>query len=199
LTQTATALHNRQEDCPNADPAAHAALKQVLKVMEKQIAALEKAAEAIIHAHASWENDRGLLMSVPGIGPITSLAALAEAGDLRRFRRGRQLVAFLGTSPKRKQSGTSVNGKTRMCRIGGKFLRPALYMAAVALTGCQGPLSEFYRHLIAKGKPPRAAIGALMRKLLLVMRSVLIQNRPYEVPQAKQGRTNQASPMARPA
>jgi transposase len=199
LTQSATALKNRQEDCPNADPAAKVAMKQVLKVMEKQIAALEKAAAAIIRVHPDWENDRKLLMSVPGIGPITSLAALAEAGDLRRFRRGRQLVAFVGTSPKRKQSGTSVNGKTRMCRIGGKFLRPALYMAAVALCRLDGPLPDFYRHLVAKGKPPRAALGALMRKLLLVMRSVLIQNRPYEVPSAKRGQAHQKSPMARPA
>jgi transposase len=199
LTLMSTALRNRSQDCPNAADVAREAQEQVLAVMGSQIKALEEAATKIIAGHGSWAHDRKLLMSVPGVGPISSLGVLAEAGDLRRFRRGRQLAAFLGTSPKRKQSGTSVNGKTRMCRVGGKFVRPALYMAAMSLTDNQGPLGDFYRHLVAQGKPERAAMGALMRKLLLIMRSVLIQNAPYQ-PRPIPGNTEQrSSTMARPA
>jgi len=199
LTLMVTALRNRDEDCLHADSVARSAHRKVLATMESQIQALEKAATAIIKANPAWQKDRNLLMSVPGIGPITSLATLAEAGDLRRFRRGRQLTAFAGASPKRKQSGTSVNGKTRMCRIGGKFLRPALYMAAVAVTRTESPLSKFYRHLIDQGKPPRAAIGALMRKLLLIMRSVLIHDRMYEPHPVQRNLKDKSASVARPA
>lgn len=67
-----------------------------------------------------------------------------------------------------------------MCRIGGTHVRPVLYMAAVAITHRAGPMGDFYRRLVAAGKPRMVAIGALMRKLVMVMRSVLIRNKPFE-------------------
>jgi transposase len=105
---------------------------------------------------------------------------LGEAGDLRAFRRGRQLAAFLGLSPRRSESGTSLRGRTRMSRAGGRQARVVLFMAALSASRTATPLGDFYRGLVARGKARRSAIGALMRKLVLVMRAVLIQNAPYE-------------------
>ena len=79
-----------------------------------------------------------------------------------------------------------------MCKVGGMHIRPVLYMAAVAMVRRTGPLGDFYRGLVARGKPEKAALGALMRKVLLVMRAVLIQNRPY------QPRQGPAQPSTRP-
>jgi transposase len=63
-----------------------------------------------------------------GIAPTI----LAEIGDLRRFGRARQLTAYAGVSPRVVQSGTSVRGKTRMCKRGDKRVRQALYLSAMA-------------------------------------------------------------------
>jgi len=52
-------------------------------------------------------------------------------------------------------------------------------MAAVAASRTATPLGDFYRHLVEQGKPKKSALGALMRKLVLVMRAVLIQDKPY--------------------
>ena len=66
-----------------------------------------------------------------------------------------------------------------MCRIGGVHARTVLYMAAVSASWTATPLGDFYRHLVEQGKPKKSALGALMRKLVLVMRAVLIQDKPY--------------------
>jgi len=197
-----TSLRVRRKGCRNQAEVSERAQAVVIEALENQIQELDQAAKALMQNHASMAPDLELAMTVDGVGPVVATAILAEAGNLRRFQRGRQLTAFLGLSPKRNESGTSVKGKTRMCKVGGKYVRPPLYMAAVALTRRGGPLGDFYRRLVAAGKPKKAALGALMRKLVLVVRAVIIQGKPYrriypEMPES--GRNKSTDQMARPA
>lgn len=155
------------------------AQRKVLKVLQGQVDALDKAIEGQLHQVAELGHAVELLTTTPGVGKVTAATLLGEAGDLRAFRRGRQLTAFVGVSPRRYDSGSSVRGRTRMCRIGGAHARTVLYMAAVSASRTATPLGDFYRHLVEQGKPKKSALGALMRKLVLVMRAVLIQDKPY--------------------
>ena len=160
------------------------AQQKVLKVLQGQVEALDKAIERQLHQVNELGHAVALLTTIPGVGKVTAATMLGEAGDLRSFRRGRQLTAFVGVSPRRCDSGSSVRGRTRMCRIGGAHARTVLFMAAVAASRTATPLGDFYRHLVDQGKPKKSAIGALMRKLVLVMRAVLIQDKPYSPHQA---------------
>lgn len=155
------------------------AQQKVLKVLQGQVEALDKAIERQLRQVAELGHAVELLTTIPGVGKVTAATMLGEAGDLRSFRRGRQLAAFVGVSPRRYDSGSSVRGRTRMCRIGGAHARTVLYMAAVSASRTATPLGDFYRHLVEQGKPKKSALGALMRKLVLVMRAVLIQDKPY--------------------
>ena len=155
------------------------AQQKVLKVLQGQVEALDKAIERQLRQVAELGHAVELLTTIPGVGKVTAATMLGEAGDLRAFRRGRQLTAFVGVSPRRYDSGSSVRGRTRMCRIGGVHARTVLYMAAVAASRTATPLGDFYRHLVEQGKPKKSALGALMRKLVLVMRAVLIRDKPY--------------------
>lgn len=179
LVEIQSTLDVRAESCLFLDAEAEAAQRNVLDLVRAEVKVLEEAIRSLASQFPRLGADFQLLRSIPGVGLITAAAVLAEAGDLRRFRRGRQLTAFLGVSPKRYESGSSVRGRTRMSRMGGTHIRPVLYMAAVASTRLQGPMRDFYQRLVNAGKPPLVAIGALMRKMLLVMRAVLIQNKPY--------------------
>lgn len=183
LLEILSALKIRDGSCLNLAPLAEAAQTEVIKLLQAKIKALEEAVSDLARQCPRLEADLRLLQTIQGVGPITAMAILAEVGDLRRFRRGRQLAAFLGVSPKRYESGSSVRGRTRMSRMGGTRVRPVLYMAAVSITQRKGPMGDFYRRLVAAGKPEMVAIGALMRKLVLVMRAVLIRNKPFTVPE----------------
>ena len=85
------------------------------------------------------------------------------------FTRSRQLTAFAGMSPKRRDSGTSVHGKPRLCKQARTRVRAALYLAASAAVRFNPDMKAFYERLLTQGKVRRVALGAVMRKLLVLM------------------------------
>ncbi len=179
LKATITSYRNRLKSKTGSTPLTKHCQEELLTCLDRQIKALEKGIRDLSRKEPALGRDLQLLVSIQGVGLITAASVLGAAGDLRRFARRGELCAFLGISPRQFQSGTSVQGKTHLCLMGGKQVRAVLYMAALATCRSKGPLGDFYRRLVAAGKPPKSALGALMRKLLTVMRAVLIQGRPY--------------------
>ncbi len=159
--------------------------------IEKDIAVLEEQMRAQIAKAEKLKHDIALLQTVYGIGFITAVTVRVELGDLRRFERARQLSAFAGLSPREIQSGTSVRKRTRMSKTGNKRVRSVLYMAACAAIARPNRWQVYYRHLIAKGKKPMEALGALMRKLLVLMRAILISGQPYDPQHKTSGKLTQ--------
>ncbi|MFN8012264.1 MAG: IS110 family transposase [Holophagaceae bacterium] len=100
-------------------------------------------------------------------------------GDLRRFQRARQLGAYVGVSPRQRLSGTSVRGRTRMCKQGNSRIRQLLYLAAMASLRSDGPMKAVFDELVARGKARKSALGAVMRRLLLLMRALLVHEMDY--------------------
>jgi len=180
LKATRVAYRNRLKGHVITSPIARRVQEELIACLEREIKAIEKGIKEACQQDPRLQHDLALLMSIDGIGLITASTVLSAVGDLRAFHRRGDLCAFLGVSPRQFQSGTSVHGKTHMCRIGSKHVRTALYMAAVATCRMKGPLGDYYRRLVAAGKPKKSALGALMRKLLVVMRAVLIQESPYQ-------------------
>lgn len=126
------------------------------------------------------KRDFALLVTIPGVAFVTAAVILAEMGDLRRFARSRQVTAFAGVSPRQVVSGTSINGRPRLCKKGNPRVRQALYMSALTAVKPKTQLRETYERLLANGKPPMVALGAIMRKLLCVMRAILINETPFK-------------------
>ena len=153
-----------------------------LRQLDKDVATAQQEMKLVVNEDEDFKRDFGLLISIDGVGPITAMTVLAEIGDLRRFGRARQLTAYAGVSPRVVQSGTSVRGKTRMCKRGNKRIRQALYLSAMATLNTKKPntLSIVHQRLCEEGKQGKAALGAVMRKQLTVMRAVIISGKPYD-------------------
>lgn len=151
-----------------------------IRLLEKDIARVEAAMRAIVREDPELGRDVKLLTTIYGVGFITAVAVLAELGDLRRFKRARQLSAFAGVSPRVIQSGTSISGRPRMCKQGNSRARQALYLAAMTAIRGQSDLQATYCRLVEHGKAPKLALGAVMRKLLVIMRAILISGKPYK-------------------
>ncbi len=159
--------------------------------IEKDIAGLEEQMRAQIAKAEELKYDIALFETIYGIGFITAVTVRVELGDLRRFERARQLSAFAGLSPREIQSGTSVRKRTRMSKAGNKRVRSVLYMAACAAIARPNPWQAYYLHLRANGKKPMEALGALMRKLLVLMRAILISGKPYDPQYKTSGKLDQ--------
>ena len=180
LVDARTAMKNRLNDHKRASRAAAKALETIIRSLDGQVEALEVAIEEHVKAHPELAHQVRLFRTIKGIGIVTSTVILAEIGDLHRFSRSRKLSAFAGVSPKLKDSGTSVHGKPRMCKQGNARIRVALYMAASNAIQHNPDMKAFYEQLRSKGKEPRSALGAIMRKLLVLMRAVLIAGEDWK-------------------
>ena len=96
--------------------------------LAREIARLDKA----VSAQAKDNPAVRLLMSVPGIGPVTALAYVATIGDAGRFATSRAVGAYLGLTPRRWQSG-EMDYSGRISKHGDSLPRALLYEAANSL------------------------------------------------------------------
>jgi transposase len=122
---------------------------------------------------------RDLLDTIPGVGEHSIALLLAFSIHPERFGNARQAAAFAGLDPRQHQSGSSVNSKPRMSKIGHRVLRKALYMPAMATLYKTIWGQQFRKRLAAAGKPPMLIIGAMMRKLIHVAFGVLKSGLPF--------------------
>src|SRR5215467_4777731 len=114
------------------------------------------------------------LMSIPGVGQLTALAFAAAVDDPKRFRRSRDIGAYLGLVPLRYQSG-EVDYIGSISKCGDQRMRTLLYEAAnVMLTRYKGPLKlKHWALAIAKRSTMRKARIALARRLAIIMHAML--------------------------
>ncbi len=119
------------------------------------------------------------LTSIPGIGPVTAAAILAEIGDVQRFDSLDKLVGYAGIDATVHQSGQFEAQVAHMSKRGSAYLRHALWLAASMAIQHEPDLKSFYARKRAEGKPHGVALGAVCRKLLARIYVVLKEQRPY--------------------
>lgn len=188
LVEMKVAENQRLQEAGEACPALRRNLKSHLNYIDKLIQRLDKQLNKIVASCPTLTADFRFLLTLPGVGRITALMVLGELGDLRRFNRSRQVSAFSGLSPRRHESGTSVDF-AHIDRSGNADLRAVLYMAAMtAVTrGQNHALARRYRSLIAQGKKEKQALVAIARKMLVIMRALVIHQQPYQDPLLQAG------------
>jgi transposase len=141
--------------------------------IEKCLADLDKDMRTRIKDMPEWREKGKIIQSVPGIGPITMrtlLALLPELGNLTR----RQIAALAGLAPYNRDSG-KFKGQRRIW--GGRAaVRSVLYMAALTAIRWNSVIKAFYNRLLEAGKKKKVAITACMRKMLIILNS-MVRNR----------------------
>jgi len=138
---------------------------------------LERAAEEVIKRDPMLDTNFQILQSIIGIGKGTALALLS-AVRYERFKDARSVACFAGLTPRRHQSGTSINRHESISRRGSPMLRKRLYFPAMVAMQFNPQMRRFAERLQAKGKPPKVVICAVMRKLL-VLSATLIRKQQY--------------------
>jgi len=121
-----------------------------------------------------------LLQTIPGLGPTTSAALIAEITDIKRFPSPKQFTAFLGLDPRTHQSGTSINGKGYITKRGNKTLRTLFYNCASVAIQRPNTFQDFYNKKVSEGKPKMVALIATTHKLAKVAYAVWKTNTPFD-------------------
>lgn len=111
-----------------------------------------------------------LLRSTPGVGPTTTAALLVQLPELGTLNR-HEIAALAGVAPLNRDSGR-MKGK-RIVWGGRASVRGILYMSTLVATRYNPTISVFYQRLCAEGKAKKVAIIACMRKLLIILNSMI--------------------------
>lgn len=152
--------------------------KVLIKSMEKALGKMDLAIKRHIHSNLDLRKNVKLASSVPGVGLIVAAVVLGECGPLDRHT-SRQLGSYSGIAPQIRQSGTSVK-QSKISRRGSGYLRQVIYMSSISAVQCNPDMAAFYNRLITKGKKPMQARCAVMRKILILIRAVVVNQKEYE-------------------
>ena len=148
--------------------------------LEEQIHKIQSSIDDHIDGNPELKRDADLMQSIPGIGKRVSAQLLAYIGDVRRFKNAKALAAFIGVTPKQKQSGTSVKGRTVLSRAGHTAARRALFMPGLVAKRHNPVVVALARRLEQKGLAPKAIVGASMRKLVHMIYGVIKSGLPFQ-------------------
>jgi transposase len=155
---------------------ARKSIQAVLNTLERQIHDIEGAIEALVEADDDWRNKAQLVESVPGLGSVTATTVVADVPELGKLNR-QQISALVGLAPFNRDSG-AMKGK-RTIAGGRKSVRSVLYMAAMAAKRFNPVIKAFAYRLAQHGKPHKVIITACMRKLLVILNSIIKSGRPW--------------------
>ncbi|MBU0595590.1 IS110 family transposase [Candidatus Bipolaricaulota bacterium] len=139
------------------------------------------AAQKLVKEDPETKERLELLLSIPGVGPITALTLLALFRKYGNANRS-QIVALSGFDPIRIQSGTSVHGKSRISKRGNREVRRRLYEATLSAARYNPGIRAIYRRLKEGGKPEKVARTAAARKLLSIAHAIYRSGEPFREP-----------------
>lgn len=178
---TPTFARRLGEILPDSLEPALGPLLETLTRLNRQISAYDSQIETLAKKRYP---ETQLLRQVPGVGPVTALAFVLIMQDPNRFRRSRNVGAYLGLTPARRESGQS-HPQLRIRKEGNTMLRQLLVQCAHYMTGPFGQdcdLRRFAERLLARGGPGarKRAIVAVARKLAVLLYHLWSTGEVYE-------------------
>jgi transposase len=153
-------------------------LEKMKGQLQKEMKNLEEKLDALLRA---WQPEQlKNVSSIKGLGKRASAMLIIFTQGFKNTRNYRQLISFAGLSPTEYSSGTSIQGKSKICKRGGKQLRDVLYMCAMNAIKTNQACKALYERLRAKGKTGKQALIAVCNKLLKQAFAVVKNNTLYQ-------------------
>ena len=150
-----------------------------LKFLEQEISIIKALIRQQIDDDPDLREKRDLLDSIPGIGEATISTVLSEFSQIDRFKNAKALAAYVGVTPKIRESGSSVRGRSVMSKMGRSKLRKSFFMPALVALRYNPIIMALKERLTKAGKAKMAIVGAAMRKLIHIIYGVLKHKQPF--------------------
>jgi transposase len=174
LIEMLTAEKNR---LAGAHPATQKDIRSHIHMLQRRLKHLDDDLGDMIQNSPPWQQKNDILQSMPGVGPVMARTLLAELPELGTLNR-RQIAALVGVAPFNRDSGLS---RGRRAIWGGRaHIRAVLYMSAVAAAQFNPVIRAFYLRLRESGKRFKVAISACMRKILIILNTMIKNNAPWK-------------------
>lgn len=149
------------------------ALQAIMKTIADQTKILEKRLGSFLKEETS------ILSSIPGVGKASAMKIAAELGEISRFSDRDHVTAFSGLDPSKKESGTSVHGKSRISKRGSQILRCLLGQTAWGVMMHNAIFKKYAERKRREGKHYFSILVIVAKKLLHLMYTLLKNKQLY--------------------
>lgn len=147
-----------------ADPFTRSLLKKSIADVTKKMQKIEeKMAEIINNQHKEMLKN---ITTIPGIGKKSAVALIVASDGFKRFDNYKKFSSYLGLCPRIYESGSSVRGRARICKLGMSRIRAILYVCAWSAKKGNMACKQLYDRLVEKGKSKKLALIAVANKLI---------------------------------
>lgn len=157
-------------------------IKPILTVFKNQILKIEKKLVELIESCPEYQAKNTILQSMTGIGKIASASIISNLPELG-YMTSKQASSLVGVAPMNRESGRFKG--LRKIQGGRHQVRTVLYMAMMSAIQSNPVFKETYQRLVAAGKPKKVAIIACIRKMVVILNSMLRDGVMWEAPKAK--------------
>ena len=172
-------LEVSQKGMPDAASVSSRCFLHVVKVMAAELRKIDMAILDLTERMPEIKTAVRRMCTMPGIGLVSAVTVLSELGPFSAEYSRDAFSARTGLQPVKRQSGTSVNS-SRISRNGSALLRKVLYLCSIHAVRKIPSLGSMYSRLVGRGKKPLSARCACMRKMLLILRSMVLNQRDFE-------------------
>lgn len=151
----------------------------VVDSIDAAIKKFEKEIHSLIMKDAEIKQNYTLLVSVPGIGPVTARALIAYTDNFTKFNNSKKLGCYSGIVPFEQSSGI-YKGRSKVSHKANKNLKTLLHMCAVSTSQTNSQFGQYYRRKILEGKNKMSVLNALRNKILKTGFACVINKTPYQ-------------------
>lgn len=166
-----------QDKNPDGDDFTQKIIDDTMDFYNTKIKEVEAKLAEIINDNFAEMN--AILRSIPGIGAKTATLLIAITGGFEKFESYKQLISFVGLAPRIYTSGTTVKGKSPICKMGMKKIRQLLYLCSWTAKENNLACKQLFERLLEKGKSKKLALIAVANKLLKQAFTIVKKNEFY--------------------
>ena len=154
---------------------------QRVALLEKQITAIEGEIKVLVKADEELKQQVSYVQSIRGIGFATAVTLIAETQGFKYVENKSQLVSYAGLDVVKRESGTSVRGRTCISKKGNSHIRKALHFPAMVAVKVEGDMKELYDRVLERNpKIKMKALVAVQRKLLVLAYTLYKNKTTYD-------------------
>lgn len=167
LLDMQTREKNRLQIMPKAT---HSSIKAMLMMIKKQLQKMDEELTGLIESCPEYKTKSELVQSMPGIGKVSAATLISYLPELGLMN-SKQVASLVGVAPMNKESGRY---KGKQVTQGGRAqVRTVLFMAMMSAMQCNPKFKSTYERLVTAGKPKKVAIIACVRKMVVILNSMV--------------------------
>lgn len=183
LVEEKTVISNRlhaEKACKSPNKGTVKRLKAILQLLNEQIQQVEDEMKQQLGQDESLKQQVDNICQVKGLAWITVLGIIAETNGFKLVRHKSQLVSYAGYDVVERQSGSSINGKTRISKKGNRHIRKALHFPALSVVKYHDEFKQLFQRVYERTRIKMKGYVAVQRKLLVLIYTLYKNNAVYD-------------------